>query len=154
MGTSPQWIAVSWLTWTSYTCHAFCSMRISTTCPAVSCSSIKSDWEKGHCFTFWTRSVYWVGVTLWQHLCSVQTGETNHDCPTMAFGTEEIQNMLPQNISPWQTDCSELKAHEKEQMQEELSDFLLPTWKQVTEFSMRKVPSLFEEEKHIRITRA
>ena len=67
------------------------------------------------------------GVTLWQHLGCVHTGEMNHDCPSVAFGTEEIQNMLPQNISPWQTDCSELKAHEKEQMQEELSDFPLPT---------------------------
>ena len=25
---------------------------------AYSCSSIKSDWEKGHCLRFWTRSVY------------------------------------------------------------------------------------------------
>ena len=73
-------------------------------------------------------------MTLRQHLGCVHTGEMNLDCPTVAFRTQEIQNMLPQNISPWQPGYSELKAHEKERMQQELSDFPLPTSKQVTKF--------------------
>lgn len=94
------------------------------------------------------------GVALWQHLCCVHTGGMNHDCPMMEFGSEEIQNMPPQTTPLWHIDHSELKALEKEQMQEELSALPNPTSKQVIKFPMRKVPSLYQGEKHILISRA
>lgn len=48
-----------------------------------------------------------------------------------------------QNILLWHYDYFELKALEKEQMQEEISDCSLSTQKEVIKFPMRKVYSLY-----------
>ena len=84
-----------------YACHAFCSIQISATCPSLQLFQHQIWLRKGSLFEVLDP------ICLWQVEWPFgSTGEVNHDCPTVAFGTEEIQNMLPQNISPWQTDCS------------------------------------------------
>ena len=56
-----------------------------------------------------------------------------------------------QNMPLWHIDYYELKALEKEQIQEELSDLSFCTPKQVIKFLMRKV-TLYQEEKNILVS--
>lgn len=123
--------------------------RLALRVQAYSCSSIKSDWEKGHCLRFWTRSVY----GRWSDPLAALERWTM-TAPQWHLELKKFRTCYLRIYPLGKLIVLELKAHGKEQMQEELSDFPLPTWRQVTKFPMRKVPSLFEEEKHILITRA
>lgn len=78
----------------------------------------------------------------------------NHHSPTAESGTEEVQNMTPQNMSLWHIAYSKLKALEKQQMQEGISDLPLSNSKLIIKFTMRKYRPLYQREKNSKITRA
>lgn len=66
---------------------------------------------------------------------------------TVEFGTEEFQHMPSEKMSLWHIYYSELKALEKQQVQEGFSDLPLSASKQVVKFSTRKVPPPAAERK-------
>ena len=66
-------------------------------------------------------------------------------------GNEGVQSTPPQNMILWHVDYFELKALEKQQLQEGPSG-LPVTYKQVIKFPMKKVPSLNQEEENILVT--
>ena len=74
------------------------------------------------------------------HACKLQCHfEFTHFFPTNVF--EGVLDMGLQNMPLWHIDYYELKALEKEQIQEELSDLSFCTQTQVIKFLMRKVTS-------------